>query len=172
MKPIFTLLISFTLSFASLDEINSFEADFTQSVRDENNKVLNYSGSIIAAKPQNVMWDYTKPIKKNIYINSQSVTIIEPEIEQVIIKQIESNFNFFNMIKNAKKTKENTFVAYYKESVFTITTTKESFIHSISYIDEFENKVVILFNKQKQNEKINEDVFIPNIPTDFDIIED
>lgn len=172
MKHILTLLISFTLCFASLDEINSFEADFTQSVTDENNKVLNYSGSIAAAKPQNVMWDYIKPIKKNVYINTESVTIIEPEIEQVIIRQIESNFNFFNMIKNAKKVKENTFVAHYKESIFTITTTKESYIKSISYIDEFENKVVIVFDKQKQNETVNSDLFIPKIPSDFDIIED
>lgn len=171
MKHILILLIAFTLSFASLDEINSFEADFTQSVTDENNKVLSYSGSIMAAKPQNVMWDYEKPIKKNVYINTESVTIVEPEIEQVIIKEIESNFNFFNMIKNAKKTKENTFVATYKESVFTITT-KNSFIKSISYTDEFENRVVITFDNQKQNESINSNVFIPKIPTDFDIIRD
>ncbi|MFA6138703.1 MAG: LolA-like outer membrane lipoprotein chaperone [Sulfurimonas sp.] len=171
MKHILILLISFTLGFASLDEINSFEADFTQSVTDENNKVLSYSGLIMAAKPQNVMWDYEKPIKKNVYINTESVTIVEPEIEQVIVKEIESNFNFFNMIKNAKKVKENTFVATYKESIFTITT-KNSFIKSISYTDEFENRVVITFDNQKQNESINSNVFVPKIPTDFDIIRD
>ncbi len=171
MKYIVTLIISFTLSFASLDEINSFEASFTQSVTDSNNKVLSYSGSIMAKKPQNVVWDYAKPIKKNVYINTQSVTIIEPEIEQVIIKQIESSFNFFNMIQNAKLVKEDTFIAKYKESIFTITT-KNNYIKSISYIDEFENKVMIVFDNQKQNEHINSNVFIPKIPSDFDIIED
>lgn len=171
MKHLFILLLLFTSGFASLDEINSFEADFTQSVTDENNKILSYSGSIVASKPQNVMWNYMKPIKKNVYINSRSVVIVEPEIEQVIIKEIESNFNFFNMIKNAKQIKENTFVAHYKESVFTITT-KDDFIKSISYVDEFENKVTITFENQKQNESIDSTVFVPKIPNDFDIIRD
>ena len=103
MKHIFALFISYTLSFASFDSINSFEADFTQSVTDDKNKSLIYSGHIVASKPQNALWNYLKPIKKDVFINRFEVTVIEPEIEQVIIRRIESNFDFFNMIENAKK---------------------------------------------------------------------
>ena len=42
----------------------------------------------------------------------------------------------------------------------------------INYIDEFENSVQILFENQKQNEDINEDIYIPNIPLEFDVIRD
>jgi len=156
---------------ASLGDIVSFQADFTQSVTDDKKKVLTYNGSVLASKPQNALWRYSKPVNKDVYINSRRVTIIEPEIEQVIIKRIESNFDFFNMIKNAKKVEKNIYMAIYKDSEFTITT-KDELIKSISYIDEFENSVEVVFDNQKQNDKINKELFIPNIPLEFDIVRD
>lgn len=169
MKHIFILLLLYTSSFAFFENLNTFQADFTQTVTDEKNKVLSYSGFVVASKPQNAVWTYTTPIKKEVYIDINSATVIEPEIEQVIIKHIESNFSFFNMIKNAKKIKENVYIANYKESKFTIIT-KNNLIESISYVDEFENNVKIMFKNQKQNEEINPEMFIPDIPQDFDII--
>ncbi len=50
--------------------------------------------------------------------------------------------------------------------------TKNELIKSISYIDEFENKVKIVFENQKQNEDINNKLFIPTYPLEFDIIRD
>ena len=171
MKHILLSILLSTFLFASLDNIKSFEADFIQMVTDDKGKVLTYNGSVIASKPQNALWDYTKPITKKIYINSQSVTVIEPEIEQVIIRRIESNFDFFNMIKKAKKTGENSYLAIFKSSEFIIETEK-SLIKSISYSDEFENSVQILFENQRQNRDINKTIYIPNIPVEFDVIRD
>ena len=64
MKYILIALLSSTLSLASIDTINSFEAKFTQSVTDDKNVSLQYSGYVKAQKPQNAVWHYTKPIKK------------------------------------------------------------------------------------------------------------
>lgn len=171
MKHIFTLLLSFSLSFASFENLNSFEADFTQSVTDDKNKSLVYKGHIVASKPQNAVWNYMQPIKKDVYIDRFNVTVIEPEIEQVIIRKIEASLDFFNMIQNAREIEKNIYEANYKESKFTITT-RNQLIESISYVDEFENRVKIVFNNQKQNEEINKEVFIPKYPSDFDIIRD
>ncbi|WP_373035306.1 LolA-like outer membrane lipoprotein chaperone [Sulfurimonas sp.] len=171
MKHALTLLLSYTLSFASFDAINTFQADFTQSVTDDKDKSLVYEGHVVASKPQNAVWNYTKPIKKDVYINRYNVTVVEPEIEQVIVRRIESNFDFFNMIQNAKKIEKDVYEARYKESKFTITT-KNRLIESISYIDEFENKVKILFENQKQNEDVNVELFIPKYPLEFDIVRD
>jgi len=157
--------------FASLEDIVSFEADFTQSITDEKNKTINYNGHIVASKPQNARWSYIKPVKKEVYINDFEVTIVEPEIEQVIIRRIESNFDFFKMIHNAKKIEANRYVANYRDVKFTIIM-KNKFIESISYLDEFENNVKIVFKNQKQNQKINETVFRPFFPLEFDIIRD
>ncbi|MDA3908720.1 MAG: LolA-like outer membrane lipoprotein chaperone [Sulfurimonas sp.] len=171
MKHLFTLLLSSTLAFASFDGLNSFQADFTLSVTDDKNKSLVYKGHIVAAKPQNAVWNYIQPIKKDVFINRFSVTVIEPEIEQVIIRKIDSKLDFFNMIQNAKKIEKNRYEAHYKEAKFIITT-KNEVIETISYIDEFENKVKIVFENQKENEKINMELFTPKYPLEFDVIRD
>jgi len=171
MKKIFLIALLVSEIFAFFDTIESFSADFTQTVTDEKNKVLTYNGNLIASKPQNAIWKYTTPINKDVYINEQNVIIIEPEIEQAIIRKIESNFDFFKMIQNAKESKENIYITKFKNINFTIVT-KNNLIESISYIDEFENNVKISFKNQKQNKKIDKNIFIPNIPVEFDIIRD
>jgi outer membrane lipoprotein carrier protein len=118
MKLLISILLCSTISFANIKDINSFEADFIQTITDDKNSSLNYTGHITASKPQNAIWNYLTPVKKDVYINRFSITIVEPEIEQVIIRKIKSNFDFFMMIKNAKKIDENTYIANYKEVKF------------------------------------------------------
>jgi outer membrane lipoprotein carrier protein len=171
VKYFFLVIFTSLQLFASLDDITSFEADFTQSITDEKNKTLVYNGKITALKPQNAKWSYTKPVKKDVYINDFEVTIVEPEIEQVIVRTLESNFDFFKMISNAKKIAENKYLAHYKDSKFTIIK-NGSLIESISYLDEFENRVQIKFKNQKQNQHVNKAIFTPSFPLEFDIIRD
>ena len=75
------------------------------------------------------------------------------------------------MIKNAVKAGDNIYEAHYKERKFTIVT-ENNLIQSISYKDEFDNSVKIVFKNQKQNIDIDEKVFIANYPLAFDIIRD
>lgn len=164
-------MILITQVFASLKDISSFEADFIQSITDDKSNVLTYAGHIIASKPQNAKWNYIKPIQKEVYINRFEVTIIEPEIEQVIIKRVELEFDFFNMISKAKKIKKDIYLAKYNNSEFTITLFKK-LIKSIIYVDEFENNIEIIFKNQKQNDKIDLKKFTPIFPLYYDIIRD
>jgi len=171
MKLIFLLQLLVTLSFASFNNFNSFEADFNQTITDSKGKQLNYSGHIIASKPQNAVWNYITPIKKDIYINFRKVTIVEPNLEQVIIRKINSNFNIFKILKNSKQIDRNTFIAKFENSKFTIKI-YNSLIYSISYNDELDNKVKIIFTKQVNNKKVKEEKFKPKIPADYDLIKD
>ena len=171
MKQFLIALFITAELFASIDSIVSFDADFTQSITDDKNKTINYTGHILATKPQNARWSYFKPVKKEVYINDYDVTIVEPEIEQVIIRKIESNFDFFKMIANAKETSKSNYSAQYGDTLFNIKKNSE-LIESISYLDEFENRVIITFKNQKQNQVINKILFMPAYPLDFDIIRD
>jgi len=171
MKYLIISILLISQAIASIDNIKSFEADFTQTITDDKDKVLLYSGHVQASKPQFAKWSYKKPVDKEIYISPFIVTIVEPEIEQVIQRKVESNFNFFQMVRNAKKIEENTYEARYKNSIFTIIKDKD-LIKSISYIDEFENDVIMTFENQKQNHKIPLEVFTPKYPLYFDIVRD
>ncbi len=64
MKYLLPLLLSFSISYASFDNINSFQANFKQTITNEKDKSLVYTGKIVASKPQNALWSYTDPIKK------------------------------------------------------------------------------------------------------------
>lgn len=171
MKYLFLLLILNTYIFASLNDINSFEADFIQIITDEKKKKLQYSGHIIASKPFDAKWTYSNPIKKTIYINRFQTIIVEPEIEQVIQRNFEHNFNFFNMIKRAKKIGKNRYETKYNNISFIIEIVKDR-LESISYLDQFDNSVKIIFKNQKQNKKIDKELFIPKYPSYFDLIKD
>ena len=171
MKYIIILQIVLTMGFSSVLEINSFEADFNQIITDDKGKELSYSGHIVASKPQYALWDYKEPVKKSVYITPRYVTVVEPEIEQAIVRRIASDFDFFNMIKKAKKKTDNTYIATLNESKYTIKL-ENSMIRSISYLDEFENKVKIIFKNQSNNKIFSEDIFSAKIPVEYDIIRD
>jgi outer membrane lipoprotein carrier protein len=171
MKQTLLLLSLATVSFANLGSINSFEADFKQNIVDDKNKAIIYYGHVKATKPQFALWTYTKPINKKVYLLEDKAVIIEPELEQAIIKKIGGNFDFFRLIKQAKKIKNDEYLAHYNNTTFFIKT-KNNSIESISYKDEFENKVIIDFTNQIINKKIDEKEFAPNIPGDYDVIKD
>jgi outer membrane lipoprotein carrier protein len=171
MRLLFIFVLIFNYANASLLDINSFEADFTQTITDEKNKVLKYNGHILASKPNNASWNYISPIEKQVYISKYEATIVEPEIEQVIIRRISSEFDFFQLVQTAKKISENNYVTMYNNTKYNIKT-DNGLVESISFLDQFENKVKIVFSQQKQNHKIDKDKFIPKYPMDFDIIRD
>jgi outer membrane lipoprotein carrier protein len=170
MKLLLSLFILlFTYANAANINIDSFEADFVQTITDENSKVLKYKGHIIAAKPKSAAWYYTEPLEKKIYLNKFEATIVEPEIEQVIIRKFHNELDFFQLIKKAKKISKNSFVTVNNNTKYTIEINNEM-IRSVSYLDQFENKVKILFSNQKQNHKIDKDKFLPKYPMDYDIV--
>ena len=170
----YLLILGATLSFlqANITNIDSFQAHFTQTIIDDKKKELHYKGDVLAKKPQNALWRYTTPVNKQVFINSRVVTIVEPELEQAIVKDIESNFNFFQLLKDAKEIDANHYVTFYKETKFTIVTNKNGIVESINYKDEFENNVIIKFQNQIINKQIATENFIPNLPLDYDIIRD
>jgi len=171
MKHLFTLALLCTLAFSDIMKLSSFEADFVQTITDEKGTVLSYSGSIKALKPQSALWNYTKPVEKTVYIQNNRVSIVEPEIEQVIIRKIRGDFDFFTLLNRAKKIDKNHYVAKFEESEIFISL-KASKIDSLEYKDKFDNDVKILFSKQKQNGKISSEIFTASYPSGYDIIKE
>lgn len=168
-KFFFVTLVSFSLAYASLDSIKAFEGDFKQIVIDDKDTTLEYKGKLKAKAPQFAVWDYDTPVKKTIYIDSQYVTIVEPELEQVIIKGIDHGFDFFSIIKNAVQINKNTYRGRFRDTQFVIKIDDKT-IKSIAYNDEFDNYVKITFTKRIVNPQIDTKVFKAVYPTDFDVI--
>lgn len=169
MKRIILTALLVTSSYATLNNINSFEADFSQNIVDDKGVKITYTGHITASKPRYALWQYLKPIQKSVYISPYEIVVIEPELEQVIIKHLNENFDLFEIIQNAKKIDKNKYLASYKSKKYTINT-KNGNIQSIEYKDELENNIKIVFKNQQINKVILKEKYMPNIPDEYDII--
>ena len=158
-----------TSLFAFGESIQSFEANFIQTITDEEKKTLTYKGKMHSQRPDLVLWHYTEPINKKIYITKTKAIIVEPELEQAIIKRLQGEIDFFGILTSAEAVDDTHYQASYKEITF-ILTEENGVIKSLSYTDQLENDVLITFSDQKQNRPMKESLFIPKIPKDFDII--
>lgn len=154
---------------AQEEPLLSFSADFNQSIVDEHNKTITYIGNMKSKRPNLAFWNYKKPIQKILYVNHDIVTIIEPEIEQAVIKKIDKNIDIFKIIENAKKIDENYSEAYYNEQRFLLEFEKK-LLKAIRYSDDLDNKITILFSNRQSNIDLNDTLFQATIPDDFDII--
>jgi len=149
--------------------MNSYEADFRQVVTNDKGNTLEYSGHIKAMKPQYALWEYLKPSSKLIYINKNMATIIEPDLEQVIVKKLHNSIDFFKIIKNARKIDKNKYVAEFQSVHYTINII-DSDLKSIEYKDQLDNAILINFTKQVVNKAMSIKEFEPFIPSEYDLI--
>ncbi|MEA3523664.1 MAG: LolA-like outer membrane lipoprotein chaperone [Campylobacterota bacterium] len=150
-------------------ELSTIESDFTQTIIDDHNKSIIYSGKLWAKKPAIAHWSYLKPILKDIHMKNSKVTIIEPDLEQVIFKDMGDAIDLIGIISNSKKITSEHYVAQYNEKDYHIYLDKKV-LKSLQYVDDFGNSTVIDFKHMKQNVDINDSDLEVIIPEDYDII--
>lgn len=165
---LFCILMASSL-FAAPKDLSSFNSRFEQTIIDDNGKKILYTGELWAAKPQNALWLYHKPIQKSVYINANKVTVIEPAIEQVTLRSLDNEIDFLQIIQKAKRLDDERYSATVKGQTYTITF-KNDLLSTIGYTDGYDNRVIIKFIAPLQNKPIEASRFKPLIPEDFDII--
>ncbi|MDX1295290.1 MAG: LolA-like outer membrane lipoprotein chaperone [Sulfurimonadaceae bacterium] len=162
-----TLIIPSLCAFT--ENLESFEAEFEQHIIDENDERVVYKGKVTAQKPDRAYWSYTEPVEKEIFIVRQEVVIIEPDMEQAIVRTLQEDIDFFTILSHAKKIDENRYEANYGSQLFEISL-NAGIIESISYRDHFDNRIELRFSSQRQNHPVPRETFLPNIPATFDIV--
>lgn len=163
-----TLLFAATL-FASPQDINSFSSPFEQRIVDEQGKVITYRGELWAAKPQNALWSYQKPIQKSVYINAKRLVILEPQLEQATVRSLGDEIDFLEIIKKAKKIDNDHYKATVNGQTYSIIF-KNDLLSTIQYTDTYDNKVTIQFLKPLHNAVIPASRFVPTIPAGYDVL--
>ena len=171
MRTLLIALITVTSLLAIGENTNTMQADFTQTITNDRNSTITYRGDMLAKRPSLALWHYVDPIEKSVYITPRSATIVEPELEQAIIKKLDNSIDILAILASAKKVSKDHYNAIYDDKEYLIEM-KSGYIHSITYSDAFENIVQITFSKQKINKKISDTKFEAIIPLDYDIIKD
>ncbi len=168
IKIIYIILLSLSL-FADFDKISSFRANFIQNVTNPNNKVVSYSGEVIAKAPYYMLWIYQSPIEKNIYLNKDFVIVDEPMLEQALFSKLKDEINIISLLKKSTKISKDKYLAKVYDRTYTIKT-RDNKITNISYSDEMDNKIEIKFTNFIPNIKIANKRFVFVAPDYYDII--
>lgn len=169
MRFLFLLSFFFFFGFANPLEFQTIQSSFTQTITNEDNKTITYTGSFYATSSAKALWIYKTPVNKKIYFNQNQVVILEPELEQAIMTTLEKNPNITSILRNAKQIKENLFEATFDDTTYHILTQGES-IKEISYHDKLENKVKIILSHQTKNAFLDDVLFEPAVPKEYDIL--
>jgi len=165
------LLLINTAVFANdFKNLKTFEAKFTQNITNPSGNKVSYNGLIFIKEPNKIKWQYNDPIEKFVYIKKYTVTIIEPELEQIIVTNLNKEINIINLLKTAEKISQNELRSNFNNVDYFLTLENQK-LQKISYKDEIENDVVISFFDVKQDKEIDEKVFKFIIPDYYDVIQ-
>ena len=137
----------FSISLVASSDIRNletFKASFTQIITSSTQNVIEYEGEVFIKKSGKIFWKYESPVVKNVYINNDSAVVIEPELEQAIFTQLESEINIIKLLNNSKKVSENLYTTNIDDVDYSIKTVNDK-INQITYKDKLENSVDIKF---------------------------
>lgn len=153
------------------DNITTFKANFKQIVRGErgSSEVI-YYGNMIANSENKARWIYTKPIKKEVYINEDLIQIYEPLINEVTLLNTTNELDFLSLLKKLKQISKDTYRATIDNVLYTLNF-KDNLPYSLEYKDSLENTINIILLDVLLNEDINKADFIFEIPKDADIVQ-
>ena len=166
-KTLISLAASCVFVFAGGIEFNTLSANFSQTVQSDDAKI-SYGGDFSATK-EHAVWHYKTPTIKNIFFSFTKVVVIEPELEQAIITNIKETPNLTAILANAKPNKNGVYEASFDDVKYLIEL-KGDLPSKISYTDKMDNKVVINLSNVRKNAPVNEAIFKPAIPKNYDMI--
>ena len=149
--------------------LDSFKASFTQVITSNSQNKIEYKGEVFIKKNGKILWKYKTPVVKNVYINGDFAIVDEPELEQAIYTQLESEINIIELLNNSKKVDSNNYATSIDDVDYLIKTSSEK-IEEIKYKDKLENNVDIKFSNVIQNGEISDLIFKFEPPKDYDIV--
>ena len=173
-----------------LVKLNSFNADFTQIVKDSTDQLIDESvGRVIFMKPNYFRWEYKAPSENEIISDGEFLYLYDQDLKQVIVSKLDKQISmspamllvsdniheFFNIklipnssnIKKYEATPKDLERAFFKQVIFKFNLDR---LKEIKVIDNFDNETTIQFFKIIQNQDINEGKFLFNYPDDIDVI--
>lgn len=169
MKLFTTFLLTCSVLIAGAFDFDTISSDFKQTITNEESSKIVYKGSFYATTKAKALWVYKSPIDKKIYFSQNQVVIVEPELEQVIITNLQNTPNLTEILKSAKSVRGDIYETTYEDTKYVIHV-KNGKIELISYSDKLENRVTIELFNQNINTFLDDSLFKANIPDGFDIV--
>lgn len=178
---VFGLTILGTDLYALGEDIKTFQADFTQIIRSEdelrthnqeNNgyEQISYQGNIKAKIPNLAKWTYIQPMVKEIFIIAKKIVVYEPNLYQATVVHLKEETDFLSILKQAKPQSNEKYVSRVGKTSYLLTI-KDGKPISIEFEDEFNNEILITFSNVSINTPVEDKSFVFIPKEGIDIIE-
>ncbi|AXX89726.1 cell envelope biogenesis protein LolA [Arcobacter suis] len=166
-----TLFCLSCIASNDIRDLDSFKASFSQLITSSSQNIIEYKGEVFIKKSGKILWKYKTPVVKNVYINNDFAIVDEPELEQAIFTQLESEINIIKLLNSSKKMNDNSYITNIEDVDYLIKTSKsDDKISYIKYKDKLENDVEIKFSNVVQNGEISDEIFKFTVPEHYDVI--
>ncbi len=169
MKFFLTISVILVNIYANVLDFRTISCDFVQTITNDENSTITYTGNFLATNQKRALWIYKTPIVKKVYFKDKKVAILEPELEQVIMTTLKNSPNITEIIKKAKKISNDKYQTTFDNTKYFINI-KDGEISSINYKDKLENRVKIVFKNIEKNIVLDDTLFELKIPKGFDIV--
>ena len=172
MKILISLLTLGTLLFADVQLPNNFKTDFEQSITNKKGKVINYEGNVLFINIDLGLfkWSYSSPTQKEVCTDGRELTVVDHDLEQVSNYMINDGINLKEILQRAIKIANQEYTATYKEIEYLITLDTKEQLNQITYVDNLDNAVKIIFKNMKYASTISADVLKCTAPQAYDLI--
>lgn len=148
-----------------------FKASFTQKITNPEKRSIHYSGKVAFSAPSRLKWNYRKPTRKEVCTDSETLTVVDHDLEQVSSYLISQGFNLNEIIKQAKRHSDRIYIAHYQGKSYTIQIDKKARLQSVAYYDELDNKVQIVFKDMQYGKgALKKKEMVCHVPGDYDRI--
>ena len=177
--------------FDFIKKMHSFSTFFIQNTYDENGLLVTTSkGSLVYKKRSKYILEYKTPNKIKFISDGQLITIYDQDLEQAIIRSTknDTNNNIVDIFTNERLIKDKFELKIFfknneshinfapidkdiKNKAFLLVV-KDNMIKSITFVNDFDQSVIMNFNDFKINVSILDSQFKIDIPDSFDVIID
>lgn len=165
----FLVSFSFASTTFSFENLETFKANFVQTIKSSENNNIEYKGDVYIKSSGNILWKYKTPIEKNVYVNNKYVIIDEPQLEQAIFTSLQDDINLIEILKKAKEISKNEYLAVIDGVDYKVLVNDKS-ITNISYKDKLENSINISFLNVVNNSVLDNEIFRFSAPEYYDVI--
>ncbi|MBD3793703.1 MAG: outer-membrane lipoprotein carrier protein LolA [Campylobacterales bacterium] len=166
----------------------NFESNFEQTVTNEKGKAIHYEGNVVYRYNKYVYinsmgkeieitnglfkWHYASPTQKEVCSDGMQIVVIDHDLEQISKYIIDEGFDLEKILKVAQETAPLEYKATYQDVVYHIILDANRQLSKISYIDNMDNRVDILFRQMHYNiPSFDETKLECPINSDYDVIE-
>ncbi|MDR3163363.1 MAG: LolA-like outer membrane lipoprotein chaperone [Helicobacteraceae bacterium] len=169
MKLYFIFLSVFVCLYSAPDDFQTLQMNFLQTVTNDQNQTLKYSGKVWLKTPDMARYEYESPQKKSVAISGGEIIMIEYDLEQATKYKRTDLLNIIDSWKSSEPVTDTKRVAKIDGLTLYIEHNRDA-IERIYYIDNFDNFVEIALSDPVKNKTVDNSFFIPKVPTGFDLI--